>query len=225
MQTVDLLVANAAFVGFFVFAVGCLVSGLMFAGFKPFMGDNPAGVAGSIVIIQKWCGIALFLSGFLVLLGSALDAVPGATGVSLWFGTILMFFGFLWLVLSDAISKGTDMKPVGVMLAFAGFILATYAFTVTKIISAYNVAFGGFPFWGQVGVGQYASGMFGDAFVLFVLAAVACFMGFIGIQFGKIVPWMLKYTGWMFFIIGLWSLYMSMRYIYELTMGGLGVGL
>lgn len=214
---VQLLVANAAFVGVFVFTVGCLASGLMFAGFDAQPADK---VATSVINIQKWCGIALFISGSLVLLGSSLDAGPD-TGISLWFGTILCFFGFLWLVLSDTLAKGGDFKPVGVMLAFAGVVLAAYAFTAAKVIDVYQLPF--FGYGKEVhGMPAWGTGMFGDAFILFVMASVACLGAFVAIRF---VPALLKWVGWIFFLIGLWATYMSVRYIYELCMGGIGAGM
>lgn len=211
VEKVDLLVANAGFIGFFVFTLGCLVSGLMFAGVDAQPEDK---VRLSVTIIQKWVGIALLLSAFLVMLGSSADSVPGGTGVSIWFGTILAFFAVLWLVLSDCLSKGGDLKPVGIMFLFAAVILVAYAVTTVKFINKF-----GLPFFGSASAG-YGSALFGDVFVLWVIAAIACAAAFSAIRF---VPKLLKTVGFMFFGVGIWAVYMCVRYIYELSVGSLGL--
>jgi protein-S-isoprenylcysteine O-methyltransferase Ste14 len=58
--------------------------------------------------------------------------------------------------------------------------------------------------------------MFGDSFVLWVIAAIALFVAFIAISFW---PRILKVVGYMFVVVGLWAAYMCFRYIFELTVG------
>ena len=209
-QIVHLLIANAAFIGVFVFTLGCLVSGLMFAGVDAQPEDK---VRLSVTITQKYVGIALLISAFLVLLGSSADAA-GGTGVSILFGTILAFFGVLWLVTSECLSKGGDLKPVGIMYLFSGIILVAYAVTTAKIIHKF-----GMPFFGSAKAG-YGSALLGDCFVLWIIAAIALFTAFIAIRFW---PKLLKTVGYMFFGVGLWATYMCVRYIYELSVGHLGI--
>lgn len=211
VEKVDLLVANAGFIGFLVFTLGCLVSGLMFAGVDVEPEDK---VRLSVTIIQKWVGIALLVSAFLVLLGSSADSVPGGTGVSFWFGTILAYFGVLWLVLSGCLSKGGDLKPIGIMFIFTAVILVVYAVTTVKFIDKF-----GLPFFGSAEAG-YGSGLFGDVFVLWIIAAIACAVAFLAIRF---MPKLLKTVGFMFFGVGIWAVYMCVRYIYELSVGNLGL--
>jgi hypothetical protein len=207
-QTIHLLVANGAFIGFFAFTLSALVSGLMFAGV---LGESNEKLGLSVTAIQKYAGIALLVSAFLVLLGSSADT-PGNTGISIMFGSILAFFGVLWLVTSEALRKGGDLKPVGVMYLFSSALLVAYAVTTAKIIAKL-----GLPFFGSATAG-YGSAMFGDSFVLWVIAAIALLVAFFAILFW---PKLLKTVGFMFVGVGLWAAYMCVRYIFELTVGNI----
>lgn len=206
VQTVQLLVANGAFIGFFAFTLSAIVSGLMFAGI---LGESNEKLGLSVTAIQKYAGIALLVSAFLVMLGSSADT-PGNTGISIMFGSILAFFGVLWLVTSECLRKGGDLKPVAVMYLFSGALLVAYAVTTAKVIHKLGI-----PFFGSATAG-YGSAMFGDSFVLWVIAAIALFVAFIAIFFW---PRILKVVGYMFVGVGLWAAYMSLRYIFELTVG------
>lgn len=206
VQTVHILVANAAFIGFFAFTLSAIVSGLMFAGI---LGESDEKLGLSVTAIQKYAGIALLVSAFLVMLGSSADT-PGNTGISIMFGSILAFFGVLWLVTSECLRKGGDLKPVAVMYLFSGALLVAYAVTTAKVIHKLGI-----PFFGSATAG-YGSGMFGDSFVLWVIAAIALFVAFIAISFW---PRILKVVGYMFVGVGLWAAYMCFRYIFELTVG------
>ncbi len=209
--TLGFITVNSAFMGFIMFSVACIVSGMMFAGI-----DNtpPDKVAGTVITIQKWTGIGLLFATFFFFLAppQGLDRA-----IAFWFGTLLGFFGLLWLILSDTLAKGTDFKPFGIFLLFTAVICTTYAVNTVKYLDGWGNLFGT-EFWGS---GGYAQGMLGDFFVLITMAAVACYSAFIGIRYKAAL---LKYVGYLFIIIGAWGTYMCVRYISELFYAFKGVG-
>jgi hypothetical protein len=208
----DLVTINAVMVGIFVFTVGCLVAGMFFAGIDA---TPPDKVGITVTIIAKFVGVGLILSAIPMFLsspymlakiaGTELVDVRMSPGVALWFGTLLAYFGILWLWLSETLSKGGDLKPIGIMLLFSSLILFAYAVMSPKFADMLGMKLFGTGYLGQ---------MFGDVFILTILAGIACLLAFIGIRFR---PALVKYAGYMFVIVGLWGVYMSVRYVYELA--------
>lgn len=207
-----LVTMNTAFLGFLVFSVGCLVSGLLFAGID----TEPADKVGlTVTIIQKWTGVVLIISAIPMFLGAPKGMAPG---IAVWFGTILGYFGCLWLWLSETSIKGGDLKPMGIVMLFTSVITFAYAVMTVNFVHMFDKALaatGGYKLFGNPG---YTGNMFGDTFILFIMAGIATLAAFIGIRFQAKL---LKYVGYMFFIIGLWGTYMSVRYLWEWSAGNL----
>lgn len=203
---------NSAFLGVFVFSVGCLVSGMMFAGIDAAPADK---VGLTVTIIQKWVGIGLLISAVPLFLAAPKGMAPG---VAVWFGTLLAYFGILWIWLSETLSKGGDLKPIGIMLLFTSVICFAYVVMTANFVREFDkalAAVGGYKLFGNAG---YTGNMFGDVFILMLMAGIACLSAFIGIRFQAKL---LKYVGYMFVIIGLWGTYMSVRYVWEWSAGNL----
>jgi len=180
-------VSSPAFWGVFAFAFAAIISGWYFMGFDT---EPPAAVGAVVTTVQQWTGIAMIIAGFLVFLGS-----PAGPELSVWFGTLLGTFGFVWAVLGFSLAKGGDLKPISTFLLITGIILTAY--------TVYN---------GQLL--ELGLALFTNLFIILLVATVGCYAAFIGIRW---MPILVKFAGACFLAAGVVGLWLVIDYLSDIT--------
>lgn len=177
---------NATFFSLLLFALGFVLSGLMFARIDA----EPAEKVGiTVTTVQMGISIGMFMGAFLIFLTN-----PFGPALSTWLATLIGFFAAVWYVLSNTLSKGGDLKPIAWMLLYIVILLVAYAIMIAASPQMR-------PF----------SGLYLDAFILLLLAALACAVGWVGILW---TPGLLRLTGIIFVVTGAYGLYFCIRYLF-----------
>ncbi len=143
-------IANAAPFGVLAFGVACFVSGLFFMG----VDTEPAeGSAKTVAYTQIFCGVSLFITAILFILGSK----PVNSTFAMWAAGIFGFYGYLWLVMGFMLLKGGDFKP------FSSFLVFTSICSIAWMINSIQLKATSFA-------------------VLFFFASLGTFLAWIGIR-------------------------------------------
>jgi hypothetical protein len=189
-----LIFGNPAWVGFLAFCIACIVSGLFFAGKDA--QPQPA-VNMTIASIQKWTGVVDLIAGFLSIVGH-----PDGKVIGSWFGTLVAYFGFTWILLSDMTAKGGDTKPMSTFIFFTAGVCALYSFIIAAS-----------PMWPF-------TGMLRDVFILLAVATIACIIAGFALR-GVGGATTTKLAGYGFILAGLIGCYIIA--VYVSSMMGIGI--
>ncbi len=164
---------NAGIMAFMVFSGAIIVLGLFLAGVHVM--PEPEKAVATVSVVCKVAGIGELIGAVLLLTFS-----PLGEPVSLFLGTLIGFFGLLFLITAWVLEKGGDLRPFGTYLLFVAVALIIYG-----------------SFAGMVpGMGELAALLF--------LVAVACILSCVGTWGWS--PAMGKLGGWLLVIVGIWGI-------------------
>jgi hypothetical protein len=178
-----LVVANTAFYSMLLFGAGAILAGMLFARCDA---EPAAAVAISVSKYLKWLAVGILVGVVFIFLGH-----PGGAVVATWFGTVLGFFAIFFFAVSGILGEGGDFKPIAWFLLFGTVFLGAYcAMTPTAL--------------GLTGMGL-------DTLIVFIIATLACLVGFLGI---RTTPKLMRPAGILFILTGVDCLYIAIRYLF-----------
>lgn len=173
---------NASILALMMFSGCLLVVALFLAGVH--ITPDPEKSAASVSVISKAGGYGELIGAIILLIFSPIGPAP-----SLFLGTLVGFFAFLFLIAGWIIEKGGDLKPLGTYLLFVGVALVIYGYFASMV----------------PGMGELAALLF--------LTGAGAFLSCIGAwglseKLGKI-------GGWVLVIVAIWGIRFWALELYE----------